>query len=90
MGELQCESRVSVGDDAAGKSEEGKDVLHVQARGLCSIDRLETGDKSCGFRAALVYNRKDRVKTVGQGEVSDQIHGHVLERSLFHMRVEPL
>jgi hypothetical protein len=72
------------------ESEEGEDVLHVQACRLCPVDRLETGDETCGFWAALVYNREDWVKAVGQGEVSDQIHGHVLERSLFHMRVKPL
>jgi hypothetical protein len=59
VGELRRKSRVSVGDDATGESEKWEDVLHVQARGLCSVDCLETGDKSCGFQAALVYNRKD-------------------------------
>jgi tRNA(Phe) wybutosine-synthesizing methylase Tyw3 len=39
-----------------GESEEGEYVLHVQARGFRSVDRLETGDESCGFRAALIYN----------------------------------
>jgi hypothetical protein len=58
-GKLRCKSWVSVGDDAAGESEEGEDVLHVQARGFGPVDRLETGDKACGFRAALVYNRED-------------------------------
>jgi hypothetical protein len=49
VGKLQHEARVSVGDDATGESEEGEDMLHVQACGLCSIDRLETGNKTCGF-----------------------------------------
>jgi hypothetical protein len=48
-GELRCKARVSVGNDAAGKSEEREDVLHVQARGFGPVDRLETGDKTCSF-----------------------------------------
>jgi hypothetical protein len=48
-GELRRKSRVLVGDDATGESEEGEDVFHVQARGLCSVDHLETGDESCSF-----------------------------------------
>jgi hypothetical protein len=38
----------------------------------------------------LIYNGEDQVKAVGQGEVSDQIHQHVLEQSLFHVCVESL
>jgi hypothetical protein len=58
-GELRRELGVSIGDNATGESEEGKDVLHVQACGFHSVDRLETGDKLCGFRAPLIYNRED-------------------------------
>jgi hypothetical protein len=58
-GKLRCKSRVSVGDDATGESEEGEDVLHVQARGFGPVNCLEAGDKACGFRAALVYNQED-------------------------------
>jgi hypothetical protein len=47
--ELRCKSRVSVRDDVAGESKEWEYMLHVQACGLCSVDRLEAGDKPCCF-----------------------------------------
>jgi hypothetical protein len=74
------ETGVPVADDVRGDPIMREDVLGVvpcHGRGAISFI---TGDEKGGLGAVVIGDGQDGVKTIGKGELDDEVHGNNLER----------
>ena len=81
---------VSIRYDTFRESEPRNEVFQVFKGDSSSIDILFTWDKFSSFRASLVNLGEDAVKSLGWGEIGNQVHGDILEWALFYGYVKLL
>ena len=74
-GECGCETRVSVGNDACGKSVMWKYVSGVKFGRVFGIDGFITGDENRCFGES-VCDCKYGIVGFGKGKFDDEVHGY--------------
>jgi hypothetical protein len=73
--EVGREMGISVCDDLAGSTVVWKNVLDVKIGNGGGGSRFMAGNEDGRFRAVMVGDGEDAVKTVGERELNDEIHG---------------
>ena len=79
MCEGRGELQTAIGDDSVVKAKSGEDVLKKDVCDVHSRGSFVTGMENYPFRKAMVDHNQDQIITVGDGEISDEIHGDLLE-----------
>jgi hypothetical protein len=74
----------------SGKAKPGNEVCEIELSNVRSSNRFVAGDKLCCLRATLVNDGKDRVESLGKGEIGDEIHRHLLEWSSLYICIKAL
>ena len=77
--EVGCEAGISVCDDFARSAIMREDVLDVKVSDGGGGGCFMTGDKDGGFRAVVVRDGEDAIKTIGEWELNDEVHGNGFE-----------
>ena len=72
--EMGCKAGISVGDDLVGSAVVWKDILDVEVGDGGGGGRFMAGDKKGSFRAVVVCDGEDTVKTVGEREFDNKVH----------------
>ena len=68
-----------VRDDSVMKTELGKDGVEKDVCNVGSGCHFVAGLKFYPLQKAMVYHNQNRVEAIGDGEVSDEIHGDLLK-----------
>ena len=83
-GEFSCEGKgklgSSVGDDLAVETKSWEDVLEKDLGNVCCRCSFVARAENYPLRKTMVYHDQNRIIAVGGREVSNEIHGDLLER----------
>ena len=77
--EVGCETGIPVRDDLTGSAVVWKDMLDVEIGNGGGGSRFVAWNKNGSLRAVMVRNGENAVKSVGEREFNDKIHGDGLE-----------
>ena len=85
MSEFSCEGggelRSLIRDDLVVKAELGEDVLEKDFGDVRHRGGFIARAENYPLQKAMVYHDQNRVKSAGEGEICDKIHGDLLERA---------
>ena len=77
--EVGCEAGVPVCNDLVGSAVMWKNMLDVKIGDGGGGGRFVTGNENGSFRAVVVGNGEDAVKSVGKRKFNDEVHGDGLK-----------
>ena len=77
--EMGREAGISVCDDLAGSAVMWKDMLDIKVSDGGGCGRFMAGDENGSFRAVVVCDGEDAVKSIGERELNDEVHGNSLK-----------
>ena len=82
-GEFSCECRSklgsSIGDDSVVEAESGEEVSKNDLGDVCRGGSFVARGENYPLRKTMVYHDQNRIIAVGEQEISDEIHGNLLE-----------
>ena len=82
-GKFSCKGRGELGslvrDDSVVKAKLGKDVLKKDFGNVHRGGGLVARVEIYPLRKAMIYHNQNRVEATGGGQISDEIHGDLLE-----------
>ena len=83
MGEFSGKGRGELGspieDDLVVKAESGEDVVEEDLGNICRGGGFVARAENYPLQKAMVNHNQNRIVAMGEGEISDEVHGDLLE-----------